>query len=81
MTLLFCYISIIEGGLMSEVNLVYQMYNTLSKSDKMRFMQMLGMPPQMTEIIDSSTMEEFLGKVERFTLASVYIHKLCSNHY
>lgn len=47
---------------MSEVNLVYQMYNTLSKSDKMRFMQMLGMPPQMTEIIDSSTMEEFLGK-------------------
>lgn len=62
MTLLFCYISIIEGGLMSEVNLVYQMYNTLSKSDKMRFMQMLGMPPQMTEIIDSSTMEEFLGK-------------------
>ena len=31
---------------MSEVNLVYQMYNTLSKSDKMRFMQMLGMPPQ-----------------------------------
>lgn len=38
------------------------MYNTLSKSDKMRFMQMLGMPPQMTEIIDSSTMEEFLGK-------------------
>lgn len=62
MTLLFCYIYIIEGGLMSEVNLVYQMYNTLSKSDKMRFMQMLGMPPQMTEIIDSSTMEEFLGK-------------------
>lgn len=62
MTLRFCYISIIEGGLMSEVNLVYQMYNTLSKSDKMRFMQMLGMPPQMTEIIDSSTMEEFLGK-------------------
>lgn len=62
MTLLFCYISIIEGGLMSEVNLVYQMYNTLSKSDKMRFMQMLGMPPQMTEIIDSSTMEEFLEK-------------------
>lgn len=62
MTLLFCYISIIEGGLMSEVNLVYQMYNTLSKSDKMRFMQMLGMPPQMTEIIVSSTMEEFLGK-------------------
>lgn len=47
---------------MSEVNLVYQMYNTLSKSDKMRFMQMLSMPPQMTEIIDSSTMEEFLGK-------------------
>ena len=47
---------------MSEVNLVYQMYNTLSKSDKMRFMQMLGMPPQMTEIIDSSTMEEFLDK-------------------
>lgn len=47
---------------MSEVNLVYQMYNTLSKSDKMRFMQMLGMPPQMTEIIDTSTMEEFLGK-------------------
>ena len=47
---------------MSEVNLVYQMYNTLSKSDKMRFMQMLGMPPQMTEIIDSSTMEEFLEK-------------------
>ena len=47
---------------MSEVNLVYQMYNTLSKSDKMRFMRMLGMPPQMTEIIDSSTMEEFLGK-------------------
>ncbi len=47
---------------MSEVNLVYQMYNTLSKSDKVRFMQMLGMPPQMTEIIDSSTMEEFLGK-------------------
>lgn len=47
---------------MSEVNLVYQMYNTLSKSDKMRFMQMLGMPPQMTEIIVSSTMEEFLGK-------------------
>lgn len=42
---------------MSEVNLVYQMYNTLSKSDKMRFMQMLGMPPQMTEIIDSSTMD------------------------
>lgn len=62
MTLLFCYISIIEGGLISEVNLVYQMYNTLSKSDKMRFMQMLGMPPQMTEIINSSTMEEFLGK-------------------
>lgn len=47
---------------MSEVNLVYQMYNTLSKSDKMRFMQMLGMPPQMAEIIDSSTMEEFLDK-------------------
>ena len=47
---------------MSEVNLVYQMYNTLSKSDKMRFMQMLGMPQQMTEIIDSSTMEEFLDK-------------------
>jgi transposase-like protein len=47
---------------MSEVNLVYQMYNTLSKSDKMRFMQMLGMPPQMTEIIDSSTMEDFLDK-------------------
>lgn len=47
---------------MSEVNLVYQMYNTLSKSDKMRFMQMLGMPPQMTEIIDSSSMEEFLDK-------------------
>lgn len=47
---------------MSEVNLVYQMYNTLSKSDKVRFMQMLGMPPQMTEIIDSPTMEEFLGK-------------------
>lgn len=47
---------------MSEVNLVYQMYNTLSKTDKMRFMQMLGMPPQMTEIIDSSTMEEFLSK-------------------
>lgn len=47
---------------MSEVNLVYQMYNTLSKSDKMRFMQMLGMPPQMTEIIDSSTMDEFLDK-------------------
>lgn len=47
---------------MSEVNLVYQMYNILSKSDKMCFMQMLGMPPQMTGIIDSSTMEEFLGK-------------------
>ena len=62
MTLRFCYISIIEGGLMSEVNLVYQMYNTLSKSDKMRFMQMLGVPPHMTEIIDTSTMEEFLDK-------------------
>ena len=47
---------------MSEVNVVYQMYNTLSKQDKMRFMQMLGMPTKMTEIIDSTTMEEFLDK-------------------
>ena len=47
---------------MSEVNLVYQIYNTLSKPDKMRFMQMLGMPPQMTEIIDSTSVEEFLEK-------------------
>ena len=38
------------------------MYNTLSKQDKMRFMQMLGMPTKMTEIIDSTTMEEFLDK-------------------
>lgn len=29
---------------MSEVNLVYQMYNTLSKSDKMRFMLLLYSP-------------------------------------
>ena len=47
---------------MSEVTLVYQMYNALSKPDKMRFMQMLGMPPQMTEIIDSTSVEEFLEK-------------------
>ena len=53
---------------MSEVNVVYQMYNTLSKQDKMRFMQMLGMPTKMTEIIDSTTMEEFLDKY-RFTMA------------
>ena len=38
------------------------MYNALSKPDKMRFMQMLGMPPQMTEIIDSTSVEEFLEK-------------------
>ena len=47
---------------MSEVNVVYQMYNTLSKQDKMRFMQMLGMPTKMTEIIDATGMEEFLDK-------------------
>ena len=47
---------------MSEVNVVMQMFKSLSDSDKATFMRMLGMPAQLTEIIDSETTEEFLKK-------------------
>ena len=58
---------------MSEVNVVYQMYNTLSKQDKMRFMQMLGMPTKMTDYVwEENAQSNFIGTrkkdgVHRFT--------------
>lgn len=47
---------------MAEANVVFQLYNTLSADQKAVFMQLLGLPPRMTEIIDSENIEGFLAK-------------------
>lgn len=47
---------------MSEVSVVLQMYQSLSQDEKMAFLRMLGLPDELTEIIDSETTEEFLSK-------------------
>ena len=47
---------------MSEVSVVMQMYQSLSPEEKAAFLRMLGLPPELTEIIDSETIEAFLAK-------------------
>lgn len=42
---------------MSEVSVVMQMYQSLSPEEKAAFLRMLGLPPELTEIIDSETIE------------------------
>jgi transposase-like protein len=47
---------------MSEVSVVMQMYQSLSQDEKATFLRLLGLPTELTEIIDSDTIEEFLVK-------------------
>ena len=47
---------------MSEVSVVMQMYQSLSPEEKAAFLRMLGLPPELTEIIDSETIEAVLAK-------------------
>lgn len=47
---------------MSEVSVIVQMFNSLSAEDKATVLRLLGLPAELTEIIDSETLEEFLVK-------------------
>lgn len=52
-----------KGGFyVGEVSVVMQMYQSLSQEEKATFLHLLGLPPELTEIIDSGTIEEFLAK-------------------
>lgn len=47
---------------MAEANVVFQMFKSLSDKEKETFLRLLGMPTELTEIIDSIDTEEFLAK-------------------
>lgn len=47
---------------MAEANVVFQMFKSLSDKEKETFLRLLGMPTELTEIIDSTDTEEFLAK-------------------
>ncbi len=46
----------------AEANVVFQMFKSLSDKEKETFLRLLGMPTELTEIIDSTDTEEFLAK-------------------
>lgn len=47
---------------MTEANVVFQMFKSLSDNEKETFLRLLGMPTELIEIIDSTDTEEFLAK-------------------
>lgn len=47
---------------MAEANVVFQMFKSLIDKEKETFLRLLGMPTELTEIIDSTDTEEFLAK-------------------
>ena len=52
---------------MSEVSVVMQMYQSLSPEEKAAFLRMLGLPPELTEIIDSETSSMTAARMESFS--------------
>lgn len=47
---------------MAEASVVFQMFKSLTGKEKETFLRLLGMPTELTEIIDSTDTEEFLAK-------------------